>query len=221
VTATGGPIGVAVLMCGGRGTRLGGDREKPLVEVGGRPMVGRVLDALAGSRIERVHAAVSPHAPATRSYLAGRSPDGVALDVVETPGEGYVADLEAALAAAGRPALTAVADLPLLAAAHVDGALAAATAGVGGGDGGDSGPGSGDGDGRARSVTVCVPAALKRRLGVSVDAATDRDGRELAPTGLNVVGGGGDRVVVRDDRRLAVNVNRPGDLAVARRLATA
>jgi len=72
-----------------------------------------------------------------------------------------------------------------------------------------------------RAVTVCVPAALKRRLGVSVDAATERDGRELAPAGLNVVAGGEDRIVVRDDRRLAVNVNRPGDLAVARRLAGA
>lgn len=206
----GGPVGSAVLMCGGRGTRLGSDREKPLVEVDGRPMVGRVLDALAKSRIRRVHAAVSPHTPATQSYLAGRSPDGVALDIVETPGKGYIADLNAALEAAGQPALTAVADLPLLVAAHVDGALAAATAGT------ESGS-----DGGTRSVTVCVPAALKRRLGVSVDTETERDGRELAPTGLNVVGGGEDRVVVRDDRRLAVNVNRPDDLAVAQRLATA
>ena len=71
-------------------------------------------------------------------------------------------------------------------------------------------------DGRAHSLSVVVPAALKAQLGVSADTATDG----LAPTGLNVVGPEAtDETFVSFDARLAVNVNRPDDAAVAEVLA--
>ena len=181
-------------MCGGAGTRLDADAEKPLVKVGDVPMVERVRRALADSRIGRIHAAVSPQAPETRSYLRSRP-----CAVVETPGEGYVADLDATLDRVGRPALTVAADIPLLAPALVDRVLEAAE----GSDGG------------ARSLAVCVPAALKRRLGASVDDTFEHDGRDLAPTGCNVVAAGPDAIRVSYDARLAVNVNRPTDLDLA------
>ncbi|AQL42059.1 hypothetical protein BV210_04720 [Halorientalis sp. IM1011] len=183
-------------MCGGRGTRLDAPVEKPLYEVGGRPMVDRVHDALAGSGVESVVAAVSPHTPETASYLRER---GVA--VVETPGEGYVSDLDAALSTLDRPAMTCVADLPLLSPPVVDEARDAF------------------GNASADSLTVAVPAALKRRLGVSVDTTFEEAGRELAPTGLNVVGGDDGTVWVTSAPELAVNVNRRGDGAVAAWLA--
>ncbi len=176
-------------MCGGEGTRLDADREKPLVRVGGVPMVDRVLDALAGSGVEAVYAAPSPATPATR--------DHVDAPTVETPGEGYVEDLAAAREdpRLSTPLLTVVADLPLLSAAVVDRVITA----HGGG-----------------SLTVAVPAALKESLGVSVDTAFEHGGRRVAPTGLNVVGGDPRRTLVVSDRRLAVNVNRPGDRETAR-----
>lgn len=187
----------AVVMCGGRGTRLETDREKPLVDVGGRAMVLRVVDAVAAcDRLEAVYAAVSPKTPETRARLTAYDA-ACDLRVVDTPGEGYVADLDRALAAAGRPAVTVAADLPLLAPSHVERLL------------GVSGP---DPD---RSRTVCVPADLKRRLGVSVDTSFTHGGRAVAPTGLNLVAGESDEVMVWGERRLAVNVNRPRDRRVA------
>jgi len=179
-------------MCGGRGTRLDSDREKPLFPVAGRPMVDRVRDALAAAgRVDTVHAVVSPHAPATERHLDGDLP------LVETPGDGYVADLGVALDAVDPPVLTAAADLPLLAGDAVDDVLAAA-------------------DG---STSVCVPRPLKERLGVSVD---DDDGDDAwVPTGVNVVGGDSEEesATLRTwDARLAVNVNRRRDAAVAERL---
>lgn len=179
-------------MCGGRGTRLGSETEKPLVRVGGRPMVDRVCMALTESHVDRVHCAVSPHTPETRAHLAG-SPN---VSVIETPGDGYVADLGDALERVGTPVVTTASDLPLLTAARVDDTLA------------------GRGEPLA-SLTVCVPVDLKRRLGVSVDTATEHAGRRVAPTGLNVVGDGDGELVVVDDERLAVNVNRPRDLQIA------
>ncbi|MDS0293773.1 NTP transferase domain-containing protein [Halogeometricum luteum] len=178
-------------MCGGRGTRLGGAVEKPLVPVRGVPMVERVAAALRESDAETVHAAVSPAAPATAEHVRE-----MGLSAVETPGEGYVSDLTAALDSVGEPVVTVAADLPLLASEQVDGAIVES---LGGG-------------GCPRSVTVCVPADLKRRLGVSADTTFEREGEELAPTGLNVVAGGEDTVQLTCDDRLAVNVNRPSDL---------
>ena len=177
-------------MCGGRGTRLDCG-EKPLFEVGGDPMVDRVLAALGESRVDRIYAVTSPHVPETTAHLDGRVP------CIEAAGEGYVADLTAALDRVDPPVLTVVADLPLLSAEVIDRTLAAHAGG---------------------SLTVCVPTALKEALGVSADATRERDGRRLSPTGLNVVGDD-ERVRVSHDARLAVNVNRPADAEVAEVLA--
>ena len=182
-------------MCGGEGARL--DRgEKPLFEVGGVPMVERVLGALEASDVDAVYAVTAPQAPGTAERLAGR------LERIETDGEGYVADLGAALERVERPVLTVVSDLPLLAAENVDRTLAAHEEG---------------------SLTVCVPTALKTALGVSADTTRRHGGHDLAPAGLNVVGAAdgddGETLRVSYDARLAVNVNRPDDAAVAEVLA--
>jgi adenosylcobinamide-phosphate guanylyltransferase len=204
----------ALVMCGGRGTRLrGGEKterfstiEKPLVEVGGEAMFDRVVDALRASRIGgdgavagQIHAVVSPHAPETAERARELS-----LSVVATPGDGYVSDLTTALDAIGRPALTVPADLPLLVSEHVDDAVERS---VGDSEGTDAR--------EPTSITVCAPVALKRRLGASVDTAFEHDGRTVAPTGLNVVAGDDDTVALTYDARLAVNVNRPSDRELA------
>jgi adenosylcobinamide-phosphate guanylyltransferase len=172
-------------MCGGRGTRLDADVEKPLFEVRDEPMVDRVRRALAASRVETTYAVVSPHTPATHAHLAD------VLPCIETPGDGYVADLGVALDHVYQPVLTVVADLPLLAGESVDHVLEAT-----------DGP-----------CSVVVPRALKEALGVAVDY--DRD---WVPSGVNVVAPGDDELVRSWDARLAVNVNRNPDAAVAERL---
>ncbi len=177
-------------MCGGRGTRFDADVEKPLFPVGDRPMVDRVRDALGASRIDTIHAVVSPQAPATRDHLHD-------LSTIETPGEGYVADLERALGAVSEPVLTAAADLPLLDGQAVDTVL----------DAHDDGP-----------MTVAVPVALKRHLGVSFDDTLTDGGEELAPAGINVVADGTGSTYTTYDARLAVNVNRRSDVQVAEAL---
>lgn len=204
-------------MCGGAGTRLESPHEKPLHPIDGSAMVDRVLTALRGSGVETTFAAVSPNAPATRSHLE-RADDVLPI---ETTGEGYVTDLLAVLERPeiSPPILTVAADVPLLEATVIDRILVI----------------HGDGDG---SRTVCVPVALKRRLGVSIDARLEPDDH-LAPTGVNVVGetdaGGSnaddptsdvgdsttdspDPTTMTDvyyDPRLAVNVNRLEDARIA------
>lgn len=177
-------------MCGGRGTRLDSDVEKPLYRIGGRPMLDRVRGALTDSRIESIQYVISPHTPRTREHLD--------RGVVEAPGEGYVVDLQYALERSDSPVLTVATDLPLVDGSAVDRVL----------DRHDTG-----------SLTVAVPAACKRRLGVSVGTTMDVDGETVAPSGVNIVGEDeGDRTIVIDDDRFAVNVNHPSDAAVAEAL---
>ncbi|QHS16930.1 NTP transferase domain-containing protein [haloarchaeon 3A1-DGR] len=221
----------AILLCGGRGTRLAGDgesesadtspgdpidasAEKPLVRVDDEPMVDRVIRALRQSDVVgTIHAVASPHTPGTLAHLRSvadrlaTGTDRTALIPRKGSGEGYVADLQAALADVGRPAITVVADLPLLRAEHVSAAVDHARRNAENG-----------------SLTVCVPVATKRDLGVSVDTTMTVADARVAPTGLNVVGRAAadeaaedEAVRIVDDPALAVNVNRPGDLRVARR----
>ncbi|UWG46794.1 GTP:adenosylcobinamide-phosphate guanylyltransferase [Halanaeroarchaeum sp. HSR-CO] len=177
-------------MAGGQGTRLGRG-EKPLCEIGGVPMVDRVLRALEDSEIDRALVVTSPQTPATAAH--------VSAPVVETPGDGYVADLGVALERVSLPVLTVVADLPLLSGAVVDRILDATG---------------------TDSTTVCVPADLPHRLGATVDRTTTVDGRTAVPTGVNVVGAT-DRTetLIMHEPTLAVNVNRPRDARVAEALA--
>ncbi|AUX09820.1 adenosylcobinamide-phosphate guanylyltransferase [Halalkaliarchaeum desulfuricum] len=212
-------------MCGGRGTRLESDTEKPLVPICGAPMVDRVRNALQNSHVDEVYAVVSPHAPATRSHLEGELP------CIETPGNGYVSDLQTALekGPVEPPVLTAVADLPLLASGPIKRLIAHAQDDSRGGDDGSLGDVF-----RVQSATTVVPAALKRELGVSIDGDAP-----WIPAGLNVVavdhtkrettdvgGSDGGETASGDgrfrtwDARLAVNVNRKRDVRVAERFCT-
>jgi adenosylcobinamide-phosphate guanylyltransferase len=170
-------------MCGGQGTRLGDTREKPLVPVGGVPMVERVLTALTESRVDRIVAATSPATPKTTAILS--------CPTIETPGEGYVADLNRALAddRIETPVLTVAADLPLLDGSAVDTVLDAA-------------------DG---SLSVVVPVGRKRALGLSVDTQFRYRGLAVTPAGVNVVDGDDDAVLCRRDPQFAYNVNRQAD----------
>ena len=184
----------ALVMCGGQGTRLDANTEKPLYEVGDKSMVDHVCSALEDSRIDTIRAVVSPHTPETRQHLKKKW-RGPAL--VDAPGEGYVPDLQFALEDVRRPVLTVAADLPMLDGEAVDTVL----------DCHDGG-----------SLSVFVPDSLKRILGVSSEQVTEREGQRVASTGLNIVGDGDEHSYVSHDVRLAVNVNYTGDAAVAESL---
>lgn len=178
-------------MCGGNGTRLGWKGEKPLLPVGDRPMIDRVIGALA-ARLDTVYAVVSPNTPET----AARAEMVLDTPTIQTPGEGYVSDLGLALERVGSPVMTVAADLPLLDGPTISAVLDRYTTG---------------------SLIVCVPIERKRALGVSVDATLKE--KPLAPAGVNVVSDTDtDEHMITDSYRLAVNVNRPRDARIAQAL---
>jgi adenosylcobinamide-phosphate guanylyltransferase len=80
----------ALLMAGGKGNRMEGDTEKPLIELFGNPMIQHVLDALSSSnRISDIIVATSPNTPKTEEYVRN-----MGFKIFQTPGNGYIEDLQ-------------------------------------------------------------------------------------------------------------------------------
>lgn len=81
-------VSVAAVLCGGRGTRLQGEDPKPLVAVGGRPIVWHVVAILAAQGVRRVLLLTGHQAARVAAYAAGAAwPQGVTVECLDT-GEG-------------------------------------------------------------------------------------------------------------------------------------
>ncbi|MGQ9543042.1 MAG: NTP transferase domain-containing protein [Candidatus Bathyarchaeia archaeon] len=102
---------VGLVMAGGRGTRMGSDIEKPLIEIDGKSMLERVVDALRGSSgVMEVIVATSPYTPKTEEAATR-----MGLKVIRTQGLGYVSDAKQAIRMLiPRIVLVVSADLPLI-----------------------------------------------------------------------------------------------------------
>jgi adenosylcobinamide-phosphate guanylyltransferase len=101
----------ALIMAGGKGTRLGANVEKPLLELEGRFLIDYTLEAVSGCKhIDRLWAVTSPHTPETERFLKEKD-----VQILRSPGEGYVEDLVFAIKELDLgKTLTITADLPLL-----------------------------------------------------------------------------------------------------------
>ncbi len=79
---------MAVIPCGGRGTRLAArypDTPKELLPVAGKPLLQWTLDEAAAAGLERVVIVTSPLKPQIASYLTARPPDRLTALVVVQP----------------------------------------------------------------------------------------------------------------------------------------
>jgi adenosylcobinamide-phosphate guanylyltransferase len=195
----------AVVMAGGKGSRLAFSEEKPLLSVDGKPVVACVLDALLGAkRVDSVVVAVSCRTPKTAAFVRG-----FPVRVVETPGGGYIPDMQFVIKELGLGAVLAiVSDLPLITHEVIDDVVERYEL-----------------CGKP-ALTVAVPIETKTKLGAGVDYAFEAEGRTLVPTGINLIDGklidGGwmeQEVYVLEKDEVAVNVNTAEELRLAERLA--
>ncbi|MDR1993665.1 MAG: NTP transferase domain-containing protein [Nitrososphaerota archaeon] len=195
----------ALVMAGGRGTRLGLPVEKPLIDVCGKPVIDYVLSALSDAKqIDRVIVATSVVTPKTMALMGQYD-----VEVVETPGKDYVSDMGYVVQLLRLGVFLAVAaDLPLVTSAMFDDVVERYVC-----------------CGKP-ALTVAVPLAIKVRLGMGVDYSFVEAGQELVPVGINVIDGGkryGDEwldqdIYVLDYDELAVNINTVPELLLAERL---
>lgn len=111
----------ALIMAGGKGTRLHLDCEKPMVKVNDKPMINHVVDALMNSKyVDKILVAVSKNTPLTTKFL-----ESFPVIIVPTSGKGYIEDLSEVLSnreyvEKDEVIMTIVADLPLVTSEQLD-----------------------------------------------------------------------------------------------------
>ena len=101
----------ALVMAGGKGTRMGLPIEKPLIKVCGKPAIEYVIAALKGAKkIDSIVVATSSCTPKT-AKLMKQFP----VKLVQTPGKDYVSDMGYAAQTMKLGVFLAIAaDLPLV-----------------------------------------------------------------------------------------------------------
>lgn len=191
----------ALVMAGGKGTRMTLNVEKPMLPVGGQPVIRLVLNALKkAKRVDSIVVAVSHHTPKTAQYLRSSN-----IKIVETPGREYVSDMSYAVKGLNlQTVLTVAADLPLLTGEIVDDILGRYFA-----------------SGKS-ALAVVVPLETKSKLGMSLGYAFECGEKRVVPAGINVNDGCKideseleQEIYVMDKVEVAINVNTVEELVRA------
>lgn len=100
---------IGIVMAGGKGTRMNLDNEKLLLEYK-KPIVLHVLDSLKNSNsFSKILAITSKNSPKTKKLIEQNN-----FEIFNTPGIGYVEDLNLVLRTIHENVLVTSGDLPLL-----------------------------------------------------------------------------------------------------------
>ncbi len=183
-------------MAGGRGKRLEGV-EKAMLSFRGKSMIELALDAMEGSSyIQGKHVATTKWTKKTEVWLKERD-----VQVVRTPGKGYVQDMRIAMKKIGLSrALVMAVDLPLIRASDIDFVV----------------------DEYQRlgktSLAVMVPKKVFEEQGMSPSLVM----HDLVPSGVNIVDldAPGEARLVVNMPQFAANVNTQKDFDAALGLLT-
>jgi adenosylcobinamide-phosphate guanylyltransferase len=191
----------AVIMAGGAGTRLNLG-EKPLIDICGRPMIARVLDAFSGAGCHTVVAA-SPNTPMTINWCRAQG-----IPCHKTAGLGYIEDMIGIVAELETedPVCVSVSDIPCITPAIIRSVWNSHLAG-----GKDA-------------LSVWIPSALVKSCRGGMPYRESIDGIESCPAGVNILRA--DRIdqvqeetrLLLNEPRLALNVNTREDRARAESL---
>lgn len=193
----------AILMAGGRGTRLKVPCEKPLFKLHDKPLIKFVLDNLKSSKlIDKIVIAVSPHTRETTDYLKSLEDD---FQILDTSGKDYLTDLSYILDyfekySKDDTLLFINADLPFISSETIDYVLDCYF--------------KSDKD----ALSVVVPVEIFNDLGLKYSYEFDGN----VPSGLNVLRS--ENIIQDEDQlvlpkvELALNINTIPDSKVAERL---
>jgi len=188
----------ALIMAGGKGSRLNLG-EKPLILIGGNPMIRYVVDAFASAGCEVV-VATSPKTPMTRNWCRANGIDAYAAN-----GSDYIEDMVETVQALDEtaPLFVSVSDIPCIDPATISRVWEAYLR-----SGKDA-------------CSTWVPAGTGSSCRGGQSYRTRIGEIEACPTGLNILRG--DRIAVTQDELqlvlsdpgLAINVNTRADRKAA------
>lgn len=201
---------IAAIMCGGKGSRMQNfvNVEKPLLELKGKTMIERVLDALTQSgEFHKIIGVTSSNTPRTKAFI-GCYISWLTIDVIKTEGKSYSQDLSIILNKL-KPATVFVvpADLPLLNPKIIQEII-----------------------GRYSSGLPCVSIVSDKQfvvdMGVKPSLVLSINSKEYCHTGITIVDSSKvkgiatlkEYYVIMNEREIVVNVNTRRELEIAERL---
>ena len=193
----------ALIMAGGKGTRMGLPVEKPLLPLLGKPLIDWVAEAVSSAKnVSEFYAVTSPNTPETEKHCQSKG-----WKVLRTDAKGYHNDLKQATLMVGLmgPVLTIPADSPAITGNFIDKIVCQFEA-----CGKDF-------------YAVFVPIEVRKRLGLSVDSTDEFKGEWYAVSGVNVVNGakvqGEDKIetaaLITEKVEVLLNINTLKDLEIA------
>lgn len=177
---------VALIMAGGKGTRFGGDTEKPMAVFMGKPIIQRVIEAAkASKKIAETYVAVTANSPKTADESRKAS-----VNVIETDGKGYHEDLQQAIRAAELecPVLIISADIPLLTGEFLDEIITKYV------------------ESDKPALTVMVPEETFIDYGLSAGSLYENKGKMYAVSGINIMDG---KRILEEQEQEVVVTSRP------------
>lgn len=196
----------ALIMAGGKGSRMGLPVEKPMLDFLGNPLIDYVVEAIENAKqIADFYVVTSGNTPKTEKYCKQKG-----WRLLHTQAKGYHNDLkEAVLKADLRgPVLTMPSDIPAITGQALDKVV--------------------DGFEKCGKefLAVFVPIEARQKLGLSISSTDEYKGVWYAVSGINVINGskiqGEGKIetsaIISEEIEVLLNVNTEKDVEIAQKL---
>ncbi|MDH5431733.1 MAG: NTP transferase domain-containing protein [Nitrosopumilus sp.] len=186
---------IGIIMAGGKGTRMNLDSEKLLLKYK-KPMILHVVDSLKNSNsFSKILAVTSCNSPKTKKLLEENN-----IETFDTPGIGYVEDLNLALTSIHDDVLVTSGDLPLLDKEIIQKII-------------------GEFDPKKTWTSILVTNEFLISLGLESDYSIIFDDKKCHYTGISLINSEmisslknlDEDYVIIDDKRIAFNLNSKQD----------
>jgi adenosylcobinamide-phosphate guanylyltransferase len=188
----------ALIMAGGKGSRMDFKSEKPLIMINNKSMIQHVIEALNDSKkIKDIIVATSKNTPETDEFLKK-----IGIKTFMTQGEDYVHDLGLILShfCESDILLTITADLPLINGKIIDEVINEYE------------------KSEKPAMSVLVPLEIFQKHGLKPTSVFDN----LVPSGLNILRGinktQNEEVLIIEKIELALNINTCEDIKLLKKL---
>ena len=186
---------IGLVMAGGRGSRMGFPSPEKLLLEYEKPIIFRVIDSLNDSHcFSKVFAATSPNSPDSKHVLEERG-----IETLDTPGNGYVNDLNSLLQKMDGFVFVVSGDLPLLDEEIIQKLVKFNSESV--------------------WTSFLVSKEFLNSLGLESNLLMKYDGVECVYTGISIINA--DKIrnlnsiiedyIILDDKRIAFNLNTSED----------
>jgi adenosylcobinamide-phosphate guanylyltransferase len=196
----------ALIMAGGRGSRMGLPTEKPMLQFMGKPLLDWVAEAvLNAKKVSEFYVITSSNTPKTEEHCRS-----MGWKTVHTDAKGYHDDLKQAVAKLGwtGPILTLPSDVPAITGLILDRVVSEFE--MSGKD----------------FLAVFVPIQKRLELGLSISSTDEYKGVWYAVSGVNIINGakilGEGKIetaaIITEETEVVLNVNTTKDFEVAQRL---